>query len=962
MRLFLADKIGTGVLGAEDPFRPEGTDGGRWASYRYTDDLLIVARDDIITAPPGTIDLGDDIDNLWLGSGVASTTLANKLGIDVADLAGQTLGAVLLDRRHPSRPPIIGRTERRGGFEFKRQLIQLNDHVLINRLSPVILAASDDFTYGDGSLAGNSSWAKITDFANLQVVSNLLNVAGTSAVGTNYFNSVLGDPDHWMRADFTLGEADPTDTSNFVFVRHPTGTATTWYRMGYNFGGGVAIREENGGTETTVASDAAYNPTSGAHSIIGAANGTSLYLFEDDVQLLTGTDSTLTTGEMVGLHMYDESSTTQHSIDNADWGLLPLNLTVTVKKTGGDYSTVQSALDAANVNLGYWKIEVSDDELYQEVLDIDTVVGTPSLTNYIWLTAAVANRHSGDGTVSTHARIESPSTGSGHIITVDKEYCRISWLDLRQDSNASSDEGIRINDSTANHLVVSHCLIHGTDRQADQDGIYFGNGGTSGTPIEVSIDNCSIYNWERAGIHPQNWTGESHSIWNIDHCSLAWNGKHAASVEVESAAIYVASGVAAQSTHVMNIYNTAMGETESNAAPVRDIGDGDTSARGAPTGTVTWNGSHNLTAYANVTPLGDIDGTDNTTNWQFADDGVAAVTKSADNWWVIKDATYSLTLADLRLLNNTDAGNIALTNGTDRQGSEPDSRQDFSTDGTGAARPTSNVDIGFDQVSDAAPYVNRLSARVVDHGSPDGSGDFTSAGFTTDADSLLVAVVNMDSQNFSVLPSLDWPTPVTSGTTWVKKKEAEIDQANTAASAIYMADSPGSGSGRTFAMNSANSRWDANVNAIDVVILEFPGFAAEATQPGTSAIFEDPSASGRNPGAETLTLPAAPATTSYVVAAVAKDTDTDGGATPASGWIEELDIDASTGPWLSSQVMSRTGSASTSVTWDRVNTIDAANVWDMVQIAVEVLETAATTGATPFTSGYSRNHRHFLVR
>lgn len=257
-------------------------------------------------------------------------------------------------------------------------------------------------------------------------------------------------------------------------------------------------------------------------------------------------------------------------------------------------------------------------------------------------------------------------------------------------------------------------------------------------------------------------------------------------------------------------------------------------------------------------------------------------------------------------------------------------------------------------------WVARLAARVKNGGS---SGDFTTLGFTTEAGSLLVAMVLMDSQGASgpVLPTADWPTPVTSGTTWVRKHEAEFNGINTTAIAVYMADSPGLGYARTFGMNSADTEWDAAASCIDVVIWEFPVAAAEASQPGAVGQLEDDSASARNPAAETVVLGSAPAASSFIVAGVAKDSAVDGGATSSTGWEEDWDHDShASGPFLSAQAMIKTGHTSTSVTWDRVNTTDASNVFDFMAIAVEVLLTAPA-GSLPSNSR-NRVYRHHLVR
>jgi hypothetical protein len=236
----------------------------------------------------------------------------------------------------------------------------------------------------------------------------------------------------------------------------------------------------------------------------------------------------------------------------------------------------------------------------------------------------------------------------------------------------------------------------------------------------------------------------------------------------------------------------------------------------------------------------------------------------------------------------------------------------------------------------------RLNARVVDHSAqPDdaASGDFTSSTFTTVAGSLLVAVVTIDNQNFPLAAS-NVPTPTTSGTTWTLAGSAGNDSANySARTRVYMADSPGAGSSNTFAMSSANTNWDNYVNCIDLCILEFPNALPVASQ--TSLAINQTyngSGAGRDLEALSVTLSAAPASTSWTLTAFAGDGGTSG-ATPGTGFTEIADRIATAEGYLRTAIQLRhPGSTSTQAGWvgGDLNTDDSTNIFDYSVVALEI--------------------------
>ena len=326
----------------------------------------------------------------------------------------------------------------------------------------------------------------------------------------------------------------------------------------------------------------------------------------------------------------------------------------------------------------------TDDEFNEDVV-LSGSTGTPSITSYLWLRTDPANRHAGVAGTG-HGRMRSSGTAHTIEISNNADFCRVEGLEIQQDSATASAEGIRL-DATTNDILIQDCIIWSDQNVTEQDGVYTTEG-------DAVFDNVIVYGFHRAAFHIQVISGSQNVDWQLDHCAWYDNG-HSGSGGAGGLA--VRHGSAATGAITVTLYNCWGAVNEGDVSSVEEpMHDQEGSAgRGTPTD-VTWSGTHNLSDFATQD---DIDGTDNTTNWQAATDGIADVTKSTGSWIVVVE---SLVTAPNLLLLDDAAGNLAAGNGTNRQGSEPDTRQDFSTDITGGARPTSSVDIGPHQVSVAA--------------------------------------------------------------------------------------------------------------------------------------------------------------------------------------------------------------------------------------------------------------------
>jgi hypothetical protein len=400
--------------------------------------------------------------------------------------------------------------------------------------------------------------------------------------------------------------------------------------------------------------------------------------------------------------------------DLGDWTTLPVqDAQGNSWDSGGDPEYFQSGTDYTSMtaweadapdwdtNHTVWKGVVSDNAEYNENIQLVSS-GTASLAAHFWLTVAPANRHSGKAG-TTHARLRGNTNGS-HVLTITDGYARVEYLEIQQDSTGGSDEGIRVTTGVEDP-IINACIIWSDTDTDDQDGIYaHGSYPVSG----VNISNCIIYGFRRAQINLQQFsTTPTTSRVNVDHCTLIYQSASAPTTPNQGGIFIWSNGLTDQI--VMNVYNT-IGYMELSAFEAFADGDGGagTGNRDVPDG-ATWNGSHNLSGDQGTHV--EIDGTDNLTNWQEATDGDSEVSQPSGSYIVFKDITVGT--EDFTLLDGA-AGNLAIGNGVNRQGFEPDPRQDFSIDILGKKRSKIKVDIGAHALSqDAAPPFRRRQLTTV---------------------------------------------------------------------------------------------------------------------------------------------------------------------------------------------------------------------------------------------------------
>jgi hypothetical protein len=344
--------------------------------------------------------------------------------------------------------------------------------------------------------------------------------------------------------------------------------------------------------------------------------------------------------------------------------------TVTVRQDGaGDYTTIASAEAAADISSGYYKIVIDDSNSYDESLTLN-VPGTATSSNYLWLTVSEGNRHSGVAATSGHARL---APGGLEALQIIEWYARVEYLEIYTPSNKTA---VRLN---GNHALLSRCIIH-TAGASNSYGIY----SYSSSAPNVFVDNCLIYMFAH-GIYGQNWVSSADTRnFYIDHCTIVDNAYSTSTNRTNLVYLLSQSG-----SMTSNFYNNAMAGSN-----VQDI-----HVSGTYSSLLSHTGSHNAWD-TNTTYFASSTGS--YTDSQDISSGGLTTTTTTANAMIVTDMTGGS--EDYTPVVATGAGsNLLLTNGTNRQGSEPDPRQDFSTDIAGNKRPSKAgfIDIGAFQITQA---------------------------------------------------------------------------------------------------------------------------------------------------------------------------------------------------------------------------------------------------------------------
>lgn len=221
--------------------------------------------------------------------------------------------------------------------------------------------------------------------------------------------------------------------------------------------------------------------------------------------------------------------------------------TRTVRQAGGDFSTLASALADAGTVAG-------DTISIEEAWTIDDTVGAVINDDDISILTDNDAYHNGVFAPANNDYRLVVSSGAT-CLTVNNDGAIIDRLALVQAGGGISDECIRIAIADAT-IIISNGIIRSTTNTADQDGIF-----SSSSGVNVTIENCIIYGFARAGIQAQVLAGFVQT-WNLNSITI-WD---CALDLAESGAGGISLLMGGGRTYNVNIFNTCILDCNSPAS------------------------------------------------------------------------------------------------------------------------------------------------------------------------------------------------------------------------------------------------------------------------------------------------------------------------------------------------------------------------------------------------------------
>lgn len=335
--------------------------------------------------------------------------------------------------------------------------------------------------------------------------------------------------------------------------------------------------------------------------------------------------------------------------------------------SGQTYTTIQAWEDATVVTSSPWIGVIQDNANFDETVTFAGGTGTPDITNHVRLEVASGVRHL--GVAGAGARIDNTSADTQAIL-ISSNFVHIKDLEVTRSggSPGASDEGLRLSDGVTD-VLLEKLLVHTALTAADTDGIYMGND----TDADVTILDCIIYGWTRAGIHYQNTTAAQDQTVGI---------------RVDFASVYDCG---------------AAGETESGGICSRANGD-------ATVVTINIRNSAMMDTASTFDDWSAFDSKgDERSNWVCATNITSDASQSGRDLQVADVVTGAL---ESKLIANvwTDAANGDFTvvasgdadaAGADISGAKADSRGDYTTDIAGTSRHATTPSIGAFEIAAA---------------------------------------------------------------------------------------------------------------------------------------------------------------------------------------------------------------------------------------------------------------------
>jgi hypothetical protein len=178
----------------------------------------------------------------------------------------------------------------------------------------LVTLGSDSGTGANSNPIGGN-WSTIAGTQNCQRASNLIEPSATSSACAAYWNPITWPSNQWSQVSVQAANSASSDAA--VYLRVATPGVNTDYDMvfaGPVGGGEWLIQKRVAGTATTLRQNTGSFPLALGDKLLGAINGTSLYLYWNGVLIGMATDSTTLTGS-AGLGTFDPSSVTNSQVN-----------------------------------------------------------------------------------------------------------------------------------------------------------------------------------------------------------------------------------------------------------------------------------------------------------------------------------------------------------------------------------------------------------------------------------------------------------------------------------------------------------------------------------------------------------------------------------------------------------------------------------------------------------------------
>jgi len=364
--------------------------------------------------------------------------------------------------------------------------------------------------------------------------------------------------------------------------------------------------------------------------------------------------------------------------------------TVTIAASGADYTTIASALAASDVSSGAWIMQITDTRNYgalaaDDSLTFAATTGTPTQANRLILEADADSRHSGvleADTSSNHAKLMS-TQGTINSYVFDDSYTEIRYMHFGSATGHSICTFNTVGGNPATDVLFSRCLFY-IEGAGAADHVFEYNADTGPNTFSLYVDNCVAVDTGQFF----SYVGGTSNIVNlyVDHCA----------VETTSTAAEALADIdfVGFNDQAVNIYanNNWFECTGGSAGYVKAQDTGSNCS-------VTVSGAYNVGDQSTFVGAGV---TDNTTNYEYASGGLTDVTADSDAIIVTSFSISQKEIANMTPQVATGSGsNQILGYAGNRIGSEPDSRQDFSTDIVGNSRTTKTgfIDVGSFQIT-----------------------------------------------------------------------------------------------------------------------------------------------------------------------------------------------------------------------------------------------------------------------